>query len=85
MKRFVTDVQELWLTNLEHLKEHDPKNISRGKVNEDDHVESGLSNRRDVKAIENMHCQIQSVSQKRAFERAYHTARLPPVMVKTVN
>jgi len=82
MKRFVTDVQELWLTNLEHLKEHDPKNSGQKYDNDkSEGGESGLSNRRDVKAIESMHCQIQSVSQKRAFERAYHTARLPPVMV----
>jgi hypothetical protein len=95
MKRFVTDVQELWLTNLGHLKEHNPKNMytteskpvsysNPSGTNDSEERESGdngLANRRDKKAIESMHSQIQSVSQKRAFERAYHTTRLPPVMV----
>ena len=95
MKRFVTDVQELWLTNLGHLKEHNPKNMytteskpasysrSPGMSDSEDREsgDNGLANRRGKKAIESMHSQIQSVSQKRAFEKAYHTTRLPPVMV----
>ena len=92
MKRFVTDVQELWLTNLGHLKEHNPTNMytteskhtrSSGISDSEERElgDNGLANRRDKKAIESMHSQIQSVSQKRAFERAYHTTRLPPVMV----
>lgn len=104
MKRFVVDVQELWLTNLEHLKEHNPKYLFTSPVKPStdkiggtklfsleeegdptktgsDKGNSGLANRRDKKAIESMQSQIQSVSQKRAFEKAYHTTRLPPVMV----
>lgn len=84
MKRFVFDVQELWLANLEHLREHqstrmfthendtecEPDDYQRGK---------GLKNRRDIKEISAMNHQIQAVSQKRAFSNAYHTTRLPQV------
>eukprot|EP01034_Spumella_vulgaris_P029963 gene29963-37102_t len=42
---------------------------------------SGLKNRRDVKAVEGMESQVQSVSQRRVFDKAYHTARMPPLNV----
>ena len=84
MKRFVFDVQEIWLTNLEHLREYNAEYM--GKANEGEAPENinrgnGLHNRRDVRAIESMESQVQSVSQKRAFANAYHTARLPNIQV----
>lgn len=120
MKRFVMDVQEVWLTNLKHLQEHQPmdnffntpsggrpstdgghssrprqslggcqvpiavgsdvplnreEGWSEGIEQDQYGVEgSGLSRRRDAKAITNMHCQIQSVSHERALEPTFHTA-----------
>lgn len=94
MKRFVFDVQEIWLTNLEHLREHNAANMYNEPdagnekelarhVNEKEDANrgNGLHNRRDVRALESMDSQIQSVSQKRAFANAYHTARLPNIQV----
>jgi hypothetical protein len=94
MKRFVFDVKEVWLTNLEHLREHNPAFIytsnensssSPQKISEESGDNllrgNGLDHRRDVKSIESMDSQIQSVSQKRAFSKAYHTARLPSVNI----
>jgi hypothetical protein len=100
MKRFVFDVQEVWLTNLEHLREHDPQHMYTGvpegtsgaaagaaalpdrvEIQDRRKGEIGLHNRRDSRAIESMDSQIQSVSQKRAFANAYHTARLPEIRV----
>ena len=94
MKRFVFDVQEVWLTNLEHLREHNPvfmytnnenSSSSPQKISEESGDNllrgNGLDHRRDVKSIESMDSQIQSVSQKRAFSKAYHTARLPSVQI----
>jgi hypothetical protein len=87
-KRFVFDVQEIWLTNLEHLREHNPEHMGKdGDItNEADRPENahrgnGLQNRRDVRALESLESQVQSVSQKRAFANAYHTARLPNIQV----
>lgn len=101
MKRFVFDVQELWLSNLQSIKEHDPAQqfhdpMDRNRMSKEekkaemmkdgareDYMRgNGLKNRRDVKAIESVHqSQIQSVSQKRSLQRAYHTARLPNTKV----
>jgi len=106
MKRFVLDVQEIWLSNLEHLREHQPdkmfttsasiatpnknKGFSGGSNNneEEDEVEEqnfargeGIGYRRDVKEIKAYSSQIQSVSQKRIFTKAYHTAKLPSINV----
>jgi len=93
-KRFVFDVQEVWLTNLEHLREHNPVHMyndlpgdkggsKSGAADETEDVQrgNGLKNRRDVRALESMDSQIQSVSQKRAFANAYHTSRLPNIQV----
>lgn len=92
MKRFVFDVQELWLSNLEHLKEHQAKNMlknvsetqSGGEAESDEDFNrgEGIANRRDVKEILNLQHQVQSVSQKRAFAKAYHTTRIPPPNVR---
>ena len=113
MKRFVFDVQEVWLTNLQHLREHNPalmyatadgivnnnQALTDGKselglgapgaheLKEESQLEenfgrgNGLRDRRDVRAIESMDSQVQSVSLKRAFSRAYHTSRMPPIEV----
>jgi hypothetical protein len=84
MKRFVFDVQELWLANLEHLREHRPDQIFSGEdANEADNYQRGrgLEHRRDVREITAMNHQIQAVSQKRAFSNAYHTTRLPLVNI----
>lgn len=62
MKRFVLDVHQVWLTNLEHLAEHRlaaaDTHPSRGR---------GLAHRRDVNGICNVHSQIQSVAPERAW------------------
>lgn len=89
MKRFVFDVQELWLTNIQHLREHmhdslfdtEDKSGSSDENRANFNRGNGLKDRRDVKAIESMDSQIQSVSQKRVFANAFHTARLPGVKV----
>ena len=90
MKRFVFDVHEVWLTNLQHLREHQPARLLKqadadisSKEGSSDELESaeeqghGLSGRRDSRAIESMEAQIQSVSQKKALEKAYFTTRMP--------
>lgn len=51
MKRFVLDVQEIWLTNLQHLHEHKPENIAAGDVDDDYDRGDGIAHRRDTKAI----------------------------------
>jgi hypothetical protein len=83
MKRFVFDVQELWLANLEHLREHKASQIFSEDVSQEEKDDyqrgKGLKNRRDTKEITSMNHQIQAVSQKRAFANAYHTTRLPQV------
>ena len=80
MKRFVMDVHEVWLSNLQHLREHQPsmviENISSDEM-ESYCRANGLEGRRDVKAVEGMQSQIASCSQKRAVEKAYYTSRLP--------
>lgn len=85
MRRFVFDVQEMWLANLEHLHEHKPDKIFSEEENNSDlenvNRGSGIENRRDVREIVAMNHQIQSVSQKRTFANAYHTTRLPQVAV----
>jgi hypothetical protein len=111
MKKFVLDVQEIWMSNLAHLKEHNtsflntygsekvennsnssskpgsreqPGSSSTGEdeVEEQNYARGdGLSYRRDVKEIKSYSHQIQSVSQKRIFTKAYHTAKLPAVSV----
>eukprot|EP01038_Epipyxis_sp_PR26KG_P007229 gene7229-9860_t len=89
MKRFVFDVQELWLTNLQHLREHQSALMFTGEENDENLKEkstnflrgNGLKDRRDVQAIKEMDSQIQSVSQQRIFQNAYHTSRMPDVKV----
>lgn len=96
MKRFVFDVNEVWVTNLQHLREHQPEHLYTtsipSKYNGDNNTVgdeigenaqrgNGLKNRRDVKALLCMESQVPSVSQKRSFEKAYHTARMPDVKV----
>lgn len=76
MKRFVFDVQEIWLSNLEHLQEHKPNNGTENVI-----TENGLIDRRDSKSIVELQHQIQSVSQKRVFSNAYHTSKLPQINV----
>ena len=80
MKRFVFDVHEVWLTNLQHLREHQPARLltedpQAGESSGDSG--NGLRNRRDIKAIEAMEAQVQSVSQKRVLEKAFFTTRMP--------
>eukprot|EP00606_Chrysophyceae_sp_TOSAG23-5_P001341 GSChrysophyteH2.ASY1.ANO1.566.1 assembled CDS len=91
MKRFVFDVHEVWLTNLQHLREHQPARLMQ--MNNPDAVDAhghelgqgeskeeqgnGLNDRRDKRAIESMEAQIQSVSQKRSLKNAYYTTHMP--------
>lgn len=87
MKKFILDVQELWLANLEHLREHQAGKMTTIRDEDEDEAEnymrgSGLDHRRDVRDIAGMQHQVQSVSQKRAFAQAYHTSRMPPPKVK---
>eukprot|EP01041_Mallomonas_annulata_P003402 gene3402-6754_t len=137
MKRFVFDVQEIWLTNLQHLREHQGNNINinntsnnnttnttvrageeEGHGDNDDNEEEvestpppssragtgtgngtpgsrprnnhnhhhhhstttgrkGLEGRRDVRALTSMSYQIQSVSARRATQKAFHSTRMP--------
>lgn len=82
MKRFVFDVHEVWLTNLQHLREHQPARLLKEEepgMDEEKEEERGrgLANRRDKRAIESMEAQIQSVSQKRTLEKAYFTTNMP--------
>ena len=84
MKRFVCDIQEVWLSNLPHLAEHalstGDSNVSVESPNS--LVQHSLRNRRDKDAILSMKSQIQSVSFKRAMQRAYITTQLnPPQLV----
>lgn len=84
MKRFVLDVQEIWLTNLPHLREHQSAAVE-AEIARTIHSTSsgvsdetaGLDNRRDTKAIAGMSSQIPSVSDKRAVQKAFYTARMP--------
>ena len=111
MKRFVQNVQEVWLTNLAHLREHQVESIFDGPVvssgsgsrsgsgaNSDGSVGlgvgvggssgggvprgKGLRDRRDVKAIQNMSSQIQSVSHTRAMKNSFYTTRMPEPSVR---
>eukprot|EP00605_Chrysophyceae_sp_TOSAG23-4_P002432 GSChrysophyteH1.ASY1.ANO1.2691.1 assembled CDS len=72
MKRFVFDVHEVWLTNLQHLREHQPARL----MAVDPTLPPG-TNRRDQRAIESMEAQIQSVSTKRSLKNAYYTTHMP--------
>ena len=77
MKRFVFDVHEVWLTNLQHLREHQPARLLKDQgsgTQEETEADRGrgLANRRDKRAIEAMEAQIQSVSQKRTLESILH-------------
>ena len=67
MKKFVLDVQELWLTNLQHLREHRPTAVfeSRTQSQSQSHEEKdpdadehGLVNRRDSDTILSMNHQV---------------------------
>jgi hypothetical protein len=85
MKRFVLDVQEVWLTNLQHLREHQPSMLLQDlKKIEENEAESGngIIGRRDVVSLESMESQIQSVSQKRSMQRAFYTSAMPDVTVE---
>lgn len=78
MKRFITDVHTIWLTNLAHHPEH--RRLARGVPtgNMDGQSESettttlrrGLDGGRDSAAITASHSQIQSVQPERAFRGA---------------
>lgn len=89
MKRFVCDVQEVWLSNLGHLAEHSIGAIgamgskAQQLPSPTQHTSSrSLRNRRDKTAILAMDSQIQSVSYKRAMQRAYvTTAMAAPTIV----
>lgn len=74
MKRFVLDVQELWMTNLQHLREHRPTAVVEPMKPTGN---NGLLNRRDVDAIVAYDHQIQSVSVKRSLAKAFVTTALP--------
>lgn len=84
MKRFVMDVHEVWLMNLQHLREHQPAMI----LAEVDQPETpaqrgfGLKARRDIVAISEMKSQVPSISQKRAMQRSFYTSTMPPPTVK---
>lgn len=83
MKRFVIDVQEVWLTNLQHLREFQSSQILQPSSAEiADAVQSmsmglGLEGRRDIYSLESMHHQVQSVIHRRALIRAFYTTRMP--------
>jgi hypothetical protein len=62
MKRFVLDVHQVWLTNLEHLFEH--RLAARDAPPRRDR---GIANRRDTNGICNVHSQIQSVAPERGW------------------
>lgn len=72
MKRFVTDVETLWLTNLAHHPEHGregcvdaAQGLERGEA-----ARRGIAGARDTPAILARRSQIQSVRPERAFEKA---------------
>jgi hypothetical protein len=85
MKRFVMDVHEIWLTNLQHLREHQPALIL-AEMDAPETTEQrgqGIKQRRDIAAINELKSQIPSVSQRRAMERAFYTTpmRSPTVVL----
>ena len=96
MKRFLCDVQEVWLSNILHFPEHRPSNSISSSSSPSSSspvaaiaktssssapVRRSLRGRRDVAAISNMHSQIQSVSYKRAMKRAFITSPMEPPTV----
>ena len=80
MKRFVLDVQELWLSNLQHLREHQPALFLQEKP-EMQEQDVGLDGRRDSAAIKGMESQIPSVSDNRALQHAFYSAEMDPPAV----
>lgn len=48
MKRFVLDVQEVWLTNLQHLREHQPARLLEDPMNSTRSLQSGRSDHSDT-------------------------------------
>lgn len=108
MKRFVQNVQEVWLTNLSHLREHQVDSLFGAAAGSSGDSRSGsgsasegsvgvgtggnggggvprgkgLRDRRDVKAIQNMSSQIQSVSHTRAMKSSFYTTRMPEPSVQ---
>ena len=80
MKRFILDVQEIWLTNLQHLREHSPALLlqeMREMTEAEERETQGLRGRRDVEALEKGQSQVQSVSLKRAMHRSFYTTKMP--------
>jgi hypothetical protein len=83
------DLHELWLTNVEHLKEH-RQSLGGADGPEDGETpesgDGGLGGRRDRKALANMQSQIQSVSLKRAMQGAFYArAQAPPQLEDVPN
>jgi len=84
MKRFVLDVHEVWLMNLQHLREHQPAMVL-AEVDQPETADQrgfGVKARRDGPAVLRMESQIQSVSHKRAMQRAFYTTSMPAPTVK---
>ena len=80
MKRFVLDVQELWLSNLQHLREHQPA-VFLQEHPEGPPPDQGLQGRRDSAAIKGLESQIPSVSDKRALQHAFYSSAMDPPAV----
>lgn len=77
MKRFVLDVQELWLSNLQHLREHQPA-VFLQEQPEELPSDKGLQGRRDSAAIKGLESQIPSVSDNRALQHAFYSSTMDP-------
>lgn len=75
MKRFVMDVQEVWLTNLQHLAEYRSEEYQLPDDESVDVPDMSLEGRRDVETLKSMNAQIPSVSQPRAMQKSYYTTR----------
>lgn len=70
MKRFITDVHTVWLTNLAHHPEHRGGGESGDTKSRAARSWRGLDDARDSKAIVALRSQIQSVRPERAFQNA---------------
>lgn len=78
MKRFVLDVQEIWLSNLQHLREHQPALLLQERPDSGNYAnpKGGLAGRRDTESLSGMDSQIQSVSTKRALKASFRQPQL---------
>jgi hypothetical protein len=78
MKRFVLDVQEIWLSNLQHLREHQPALLLAERPDSGSYAnpQGGLAGRRDTESLSGMESQIQSVSTKRALKATFRQPQL---------